>query len=176
MDLCLWTFCPHGRFYPCGCFVPRMICLQMFFFPWTFCLPEVLSLWMFCPTGRFAPPLLRFSLRTFCPWLFCLQTLCLRTFCLDTVKILPIDRYLYEDEPLRVFSNPWGQKKLFSKSSSSNVHTKKRHFLITYGKSTPSGVTTGIITLSVAIAAIGMLQKLLAEIGTPLKIIMKIWC
>jgi hypothetical protein len=28
----------------------------------------------------------------------------------------------------------------------------------------------------VAIAAIGMLQKLLAEIGTPLKIIMKIWC
>jgi hypothetical protein len=102
--------------------------------------------------------------------------LCLRTFCLDTVKILPIDRYLYEDEPLRVFSNPWGQKKVIFRKQFKQCAYKKRHFLITYGKSTPSGVTTETITLSVAIAAIGMLQKLLAEIGTPLKIIMKIWC
>jgi hypothetical protein len=61
------------------------------------------------------------------------------------------------------------KKKLFSKSSSSNVHTKNRHFLITYGKSTPSGMTTETITLSVAIAAIGMPQNFFGRNWHPTK-------
>jgi hypothetical protein len=66
--LSLQMFCPHV------CFVPRMLCLRMFF-------PKyVLSLWTFCPAGCFVP-------RTFCPSTLCLRTLCLRTLCLQKLYL-----------------------------------------------------------------------------------------
>jgi hypothetical protein len=48
---CLRTFCPSGRFFICGPFVPPVVLSHP-----TFGLPEILSHQTFCPSGGFIPP------------------------------------------------------------------------------------------------------------------------